>query len=103
MPTKDQLRSIEWVGQMRCLETDRTCVVCSRSKLEGHALDCWLAAALATPDTLPPVAVGDVVIDESYPSDGLVVRDEAQALFLTLNGRLRALYRTPLWVAKEEG
>ena len=47
--TREQLQSIEWVGPLRVLETDRTCVVCRRSKLEGHALDCWLAAALASP------------------------------------------------------
>lgn len=52
--TREQLQSIEWSGPLRVLETERTCVVCRRSKLEGHAPDCWIAAALASAPSAPP-------------------------------------------------
>jgi hypothetical protein len=55
-------------------------------------------AALATPDTLPPVAVGDVVIERTFPNDGVRVTDEDQAQSCNVNAQsLLALYRTPLW------
>lgn len=59
MPTitrelREHLKTIEWAGY------GQTCPSCKRPKAphvqltHGHAPDCWLAAALATPDTLPP-------------------------------------------------
>lgn len=62
MPTKDQLRSIEW-ALLDARDRPNNCPVCymHRDSHGVHTSDCWLAAALATPDTLPPVAVGDVI------------------------------------------
>lgn len=64
MPTKDQLRSIEWEGANELGE--KACPSCYWVKRPAdwphphHAPDCWLARELATPDTPPPVEVGEI-------------------------------------------
>ncbi len=59
MPTKDQLRSIEWAADALS-DASAICPACHAYEDDGtHKPGCWLAAALATPDTLPPVAVGE--------------------------------------------
>jgi hypothetical protein len=76
--TREQLESIEWNGWNR--DEANTCPVCKGEQPDpessfpstGHAPDCWLAAALATPDTLPPVEVGDWVADIEDPKPYLV-------------------------------
>lgn len=103
MPTKDQLRSIEWAGR------GRVCPACKRPKglihAPGHDPDCWLAAALATPDTLPPVEVGDVV---AWRADGIdellsmTVENAQDVQDASDIPEIIAIYRTPLWQRGKE-
>ena len=99
--TREQLESIEWaLNDAR--DRPNKCPVCYMHRdLHGvHTSDCWLSAALATPDTLPPVEVGDVV---TWRADGI---DELLAMTIE-NAQdvqdasdipeILAIYRTPLW------
>ncbi len=96
MPTKDQLRSIEWAGE------DETCPACYALKaISGpsqHAHDCWLSAALATQDTLPPVEVGDVLAWRDVDGELTFGRvADAESAGYANEWELVAIYRTPLW------
>jgi hypothetical protein len=109
--TREQLQSIEW-GDTHMDEP--SCPVCFLRQCDGqrHAPNCWLAAALATPDTLPPVAVGDVVLTENGGVE--YVRNRHAEDYWTgadaegfpdvaerRKARILAIYRTPLWQRKE--
>lgn len=88
MPTvkREQLESIEWAGKVAGA---KACPACSWGWCVGeHASDCWLSAALATPNTLPPVAVGDVVaLDmEGYGRAETTVDADGDVLVVALNG-----------------
>ena len=109
--TREQLQSIEWAGQ-EGQDFEPYCPACDTSRRRGHAADCWLAAALATPDTLPPVAVGDVVLQENggveYVTDsGCDYWTGADVMGLSevierRKARIAAIYRTPLWQRGKE-
>lgn len=45
--TREQLQSIEWA--ITSITGDAMCSVCRKKKQDGHRPDCWLAAALASP------------------------------------------------------
>jgi hypothetical protein len=96
VPTKDQLRSIEWSATDSYHDAD-ICPACKgihpdsgcdTEAVKGHAADCWLSAALATPDTLPPVEVGDVVaLDmEGYGLALTPVDADGDVLVVDFNG-----------------
>ena len=68
--TREQLQSIEWAGQ-EGQDFEPYCPVCDNPRRRGHGPNCWLSAALATPDDEPPPATlteGDPVApSESTP------------------------------------
>lgn len=90
MPTKDQLRSIEWAGKVAGA---KACPACGWGWCDPgkHAPDCWLAAALATPDTLPPVAVGDYVDLDVFGLCYVPTKEAARVLSGGSDG-LKAVY-----------
>jgi hypothetical protein len=109
--TREQLESIQWNG--RDYDGYPCCPACGRAPTDGHNDVCLIAAALATPDTLPPVEVGDVVLLESGGVE--YVRNRHAEDYWTgadaegfpdvaerRKARILALYRTPLWQRGKE-
>jgi hypothetical protein len=84
--TREQLESIQWNG--RDYDGYPCCPACGRAPTDGHNDVCLIAAALATPDTLPPVEVGDVVaLDmEGYGLALTPVDADGDVLVVDFNG-----------------
>lgn len=96
MPTKNQLRSIEWAVP-NAFGAAVTCPVCYGTKdYNGHSATCWLAAALATPGTLPPVEVGDVIWQSSEGYRDVATEDEARVCREIIADEIEAVY-APKW------